>query len=242
MEKQCTLAVFSFGKGDTAAQIELIHWEWISRRLRVRHGEEWVVLEQHRPSNISDTCWRLYEHLKREGDDAVIYVELGHGTLSIRRGDAEPMPENVDAADGLFTALYDALVDLDRYGEEVFVHMNANGLAGRITLGRDGREYAWTAAAPHGTTWRDATAAERQEMFDCRDAISALKSGDQVVFWNADESEWGRAAYLCPALEITQRGHLARRFPGDDKNWTFHVLPLEIARRYGIPEAADIAA
>jgi hypothetical protein len=241
MQKQQTLAVFSFGKGDTAAQIELIRWEWISHRLRVRHGDQWEVLEQHRPSSISDTCYRLYEFLKREGDEAVIYVELGHGTLSIRRGEAEPMPENVDAADGLLTALYDALVDLDQYGEEIFVHMNANGLAGRITRGRDGQEYAWTAAAPHGTSWRDATAAERQEMFDCRDAISALKWGDQVVFWDATVSGWGRAEYECPALEITQRGHRARRFL-HDKNWTFHVLPLEIARRYGIPEAADIAA
>lgn len=241
MEKQSTLAVFSLGKGDTAAQFELIRWEWISRRVRVRHGEEWVVLEEHRPSSTLDTCWRLYEHLKREGDEATIYVELGHGTLSIRRGDAEPMPENVDAVDGLFTALYDALVDLDQYGEEVFAHMTANGLAGRITRGRDGQEYAWTAAAPHGTSWRDATAAERQEMFDCRDAIAALKSGDAVVFWDATASRWGRAEYECPALDVTKRGHRARRFH-HDKNWTFHVLPLEIAKRYGIPEAADIAA
>jgi len=241
VSKERNLAIFALTKGASGQPFELRldRWEWINSRLKICVAGQWVVLEDYRASRLFENCIALRDALKRS-DDAVLRIEWDDGRVYVSYGEESAERRDLSRVGELMSAVYDALVDLDRFGADVFVLMGCNGLTGRITRDRDSNLLAYMV---DGTSWRTASDVEQDLLLDVRDSVAALKSGDDVVFWDPDASRWGRGTFMCPALNVTQRGNRVRRHAQDrDGAWVWHVLPTRIGQRFGIPEAADFAA
>lgn len=241
VSKEGNLAIFALTRGASGQPFELRldRWEWISSRLKILVAGKWVVLEHFRASRLFLNCIALRDALKRP-DDAVVRIEWDDRRVYVSYGEEPAERRDFSQVGALLSAVHDELVDLDRFGADVFVLMGANGLTGRIT--RDGNADLHALMAD-GTSWRTASDYEQHHLLYVRDEVAALKSGDDVVFWDPEASRWGRGTFLCTALNITERGNQVRRNTLDrDGAWFYHVLPAKIGKHLGIAEAADVAA
>jgi len=253
LPREGNLATFALSRGASGLPFELRleRWEWVSWRLKILVAGQWVVLEefQNRPRRLSEACYDLYKGLKRD-DGAALRVEWDDGRVYVSYGDEASERRDLSHVAQRMSVVHDAVIDLDRFGADVFVLMGSEGLVGRVTRDREGTEHAFMV---DGTSWREPAASESELVFGARDAVEALvqralhwnpnQPRESVVYYDAAAKRWGRGTYLHTALNITQRGHSVQVPGGDRKGvWTYHVLPLESARMLGIPEAADIAA
>jgi hypothetical protein len=241
VSKEGIQAIFALTAGASGQPfaLRLDRWEWISSRLKILVAGQWVVLEEFRASRLFLNCIALRDALKRP-DDAVLRIEWDDRRIYVSYGEEPAERRDLSQVGELLSAVHDELVDLDRFGTDVFVLMGANGFTGRVTRDRDANLQALMA---DGASWRTASDFEQDLLLYVRDGVAALQSGDDVVFWDPEASRWGRGTFLCTALNITQRGNRVRRNALDrDGAWFYHVLPAKIGKHLGIAEAADVAA
>jgi hypothetical protein len=101
-----------------------------------------------------------------------------------------------------YVALFNQLVEFENLGVTTFLHVKADGLAGRIaTMPNGDTAYFWRNNSRRDRThWLKATEEQAMEIASYQEHVAALKAGDPIVVWivtdvNTGEGTWTEGVY-----------------------------------------------